>query len=83
MSTAINTLAPLPLVTKRNRHSVENDLQSALIKRINRRYAKLTCDHKVRIVNGYPVLFDTVTGTARPDFFNGDLNTLLRIVTAP
>jgi hypothetical protein len=68
-----------PESTKRNRHTVENDQQTALIKRINRRYAKRDCDRKVRIVNGKPTLIDTVTGLARPYFFR-DLSDLWNIL---
>jgi hypothetical protein len=67
MSTATITLAT-PII-KRNRHSVENDIQSALIKRINRLYTKHNCDRKVQVVNGKPTLINTTTGQARPTFF--------------
>jgi hypothetical protein len=63
------------LETKRNRHSVENDIQSALIKRINRLYTKRGCDRKVQVVNGKPTLINTTTGQARPTFFR-DLSDL-------
>jgi len=73
MSTATITLAT-PII-KRNRHSVENDIQSALIKRINRLYTKRGCDRKVQVVNGKPTLINTTTGQARPTFFR-DLSDL-------
>jgi hypothetical protein len=59
-----------PITPKRNRHTVENDLQTALIKRINRLYAKRGCDRKVRVVNGQPQLFVPSDGGVRPNFFD-------------
>jgi hypothetical protein len=77
-----NTL-DTPLVTpKRNRHSVENDQQTALIKRINRKYANLQCDRKVRIVEGHPALFILSTGERRPFFPADTLQDLLEKLNA-
>jgi hypothetical protein len=50
----------------RNRHTVENDCQSALVKRINRQYARKNCDRKVRIIGGQPTLLIDSTGVIRP-----------------
>ncbi len=36
----------------RNRHTVENDAKSALIKRINRRYIKDDCNRKLVVRSG-------------------------------
>ncbi len=41
-----------PLTPKRNRHSVENDQLSALVKRINRHYLRNECNRKVVVRNG-------------------------------
>ncbi len=83
MASIYDQLAPLPAPTKRNRHSVENDQQSALIKRINRLYAKAISpvERKVRVIDGVPRLIDLENGEIRPDgFYNGDLNKLLNIL---
>lgn len=70
------TFATPILSSKRNRHSVENDQQSALIKRINRLYAKgarfgcrASMRRKVRVVNGKLELFNLVDGSICPNFF--------------
>ena len=48
----------LPASTlKRNRHTIENDEKTALVKRINRCYSRRNCNRKVRVVNGVPTLF--------------------------
>ncbi len=68
---------------KRNRHSVENDQQSALIKRINRLYTKAgsPVERAVRVIDGVPRLIDLRNGEIRPDaFYNGDLKTLETIL---
>ena len=51
-----------PVSSKRNRHTVENDLQSALIKRINRHYVRLNIDRKVIVIDGQPALIVASSG---------------------
>jgi hypothetical protein len=68
-----------PQSTKRNRHSVENDLQTAQIKRINRLYAKRECDRKVKVINGVPKLTVLSTGEIR-NFEFGTLDNLEQII---
>lgn len=80
MSTTFGTLSTTHNLTpKRNRHSVENDQQTALIKRINRLYAKRNCNRKVRVVKGHPQVFIPSNGDPRPDFF-GTLDNLWKIL---
>jgi hypothetical protein len=50
----------VPVTPKRNRHSVENDQKTALIKRINRIYAKR--GRKISVVKGKNVLTFLDTG---------------------
>jgi hypothetical protein len=53
--TTFEATGDVPLTTpKRNRHSVENDQKTALIKRINRIYAKR--GRKISVVKGKNVL---------------------------
>jgi hypothetical protein len=66
--------------TKRNRHSVENDRQSAQIKRINRIYKSRDCDRFVRVIKGVPTLIEKSTGLIRPNFFENSLNRLESIL---
>jgi hypothetical protein len=83
MSTTFGTLSTTHDITpKRNRHTVENDQQTALIKRINRLYVKRGCDRKVRIVNGKPEVFVPSDGSVRPNFF-GSLTCLWNIMNTP
>ena len=66
--TTFGTLATpsAPVTTKRNRHSVENDQQSALIKRINRRYASQECNRKVVVRDGSLVVVRLLTDEYGP-----------------
>lgn len=79
----METVTPilLPASTlKRNRHTIENDEKTALVKRINRCYARRNCSRKVRIVNGVPILFDTVTNSPRPTVPGNSLQGLAAIL---
>lgn len=57
-----------PSTLKRNRHTIENDEKTALIKRINRAYIRKDCDRKVRVIHGVPTLTVSSTGERRPPY---------------
>ena len=83
LATLPSTPISVPTVTpKRNRHSVENDQQSALIKRINRLYARLGTgvDRKVCVIDGTVVLTVASTGEILPSIPGGSLQELLSIL---
>lgn len=65
---------------KRNRHTVENDQMHALLKRINRLYARKECDRKARIVNGQLQIIEVSTGKVRPNFYGGTVEGLMEVL---
>jgi hypothetical protein len=68
-----------PIAPKRNRHTVKNDQDTALIKRINRCYARRGCTRKIRVINGEPRLIDTETGLVRENFMISSLTALAEL----